>query len=349
MIAIRVDANEHIASGHLVRCLSIADALFSLGEEVVFYTSDEFAEQMIINHGFKVICLHNDWSNKESEIDPLRTELEKSRPRLLLIDSYQVTERYLKLLRQIVKLAYIDDLNAFDYPVDMVINYSIYAEDLDYPKNKDYILGMQYAPLRKQFDISDDTLDREIRERSQNKQILLTTGASDLYHTAGKIIDTILSEPKLDSYRIVVVKGKFWDDPAIISKAEQYMDRLTILENVENMAELMLQSTMAVSAGGSTLYELCACCVPTVTFASADNQFGNVKGFEHQGLMSYAGDARDTDEIGAEVAKRLLTYHDNDDIIQEVTNKMGTINCRAGAKRIAESFLRDGCDLKERR
>ena len=164
---------------------------FFVGKEVIFYTSDEFAEQTITKRGFKAIRLHYAWNDKESELDQLSRELEKTCPHLLLIDSYQVTEQYLKSLRQIVKLAYIDDLNAFDYPVDIVINYSIYAEDLDYPQNKVYLLGIQYA----------------------------------------------------------------------------------------------------------------------------DNQFGNVKGFDNRRLMDYAGDVRNTNEIGTEVTKRLLTYHEYNDII----------------------------------
>lgn len=136
MITIRVDANEYIASGHVMRCLSISDALFSLGEDVVFITADDNAKQIIDKRGFDAIVLNSDWNDKEGELDQLTSEIEQLAPDLLLIDSYQVTERYLTELHRKVKTAYIDDLNAFDYPVDIVINYSIYAEDLNYPKNK---------------------------------------------------------------------------------------------------------------------------------------------------------------------------------------------------------------------
>ena len=64
MIAIRVDANEQIASGHVMRCLSIADALQELGVETLFFTSDYYAEEIIEKRGFPAICLNNDWNDK---------------------------------------------------------------------------------------------------------------------------------------------------------------------------------------------------------------------------------------------------------------------------------------------
>lgn len=127
MIAIRVEANEYIASGHVMRCLSIADALFSLDEDVVFITADDNAKQVIDKRGFDAIILNSDWNDKEGELGSLIPEIEKLKPGILLIDSYQVTERYLTELHRKVKTAYIDDPNAFDYPTDIVINYSIYA------------------------------------------------------------------------------------------------------------------------------------------------------------------------------------------------------------------------------
>ena len=341
MIAIRVDANEHIASGHVMRCLSIAEALAELGVETLFFTSDYFAEEMIVKRGFGVVCLNNDWNDKDSELDQFVPLLQENHPDMLLVDSYQVTERYLTELHRIVKLAYIDDLNAFDYTVDIVINYSVYAEELDYPPGKTYLLGMEYAPLRKQFDISEEVIERAIQDRRKNKQILITTGAADPYGVAEKIVREILKQPDLDEYLIAVVKGKFWDANVFVrdnidALGDNASERVIIREKVENMAELMLASSMAVSAGGSTLYELCACCVPTITFSYADNQFGNVKGFEAKARMEYAGDARDTNIIGIEVTKRLLTYHNNNDIIKKIVDKMRGMNCRIGATHLAE-------------
>lgn len=343
MIVIRADANEHIASGHVMRCLSLADALFSLGQEIVFITSDDYAAKLVTDRDFKVICFNNDYNDKEGELDRIIAEIEKISPELILIDSYQVTADYLQTIRDNTgsKLAYIDDLNAFDYPVDIVINYSIYANDIDYPNNKTYLLGTQYVPLRKQFELSEDILNRSIIGRSDNRQILITTGAADPYHISGKIIRSILNEPLLSEYKLSVVRGRFWENDEILNEVSKYgKDRIRWYENVENMADLMLPATMAVSAGGSTLYELCACLVPTVTIACADNQLGNVNGFAERGIMQYAGDVRNNPDISENIVKILLSYHENNDIMDRMIGLMRRLSCGKGSLHLAEELVR---------
>ena len=323
-----------------MRCLSIADAISELGEDVIFFTSDDSAADLITNRGFKVVLINSKWDHKDEEVDDLIRKLKIYKPRILLVDSYQVTENYLKRLHDVARLAYIDDLDLFDYPVDIVINYSIYAENLDYPKNKEYLLGTEYAPLRKQFDLPDELIDKTLERRRVIKRILVTTGASDPYHAAEKIISGILNEPKLQDYRIAVVKGRYWDKFGKDSIKADQLNRVVFFENIENMAELMLNSTLAVSAGGSTLYELCACLVPTVTFSCADNQLGNVKGFSERKIMYYAGDVRISENCYAKIISKLIELNEKNYIYERNIKMLKEMNCSNGAMRIAEMLCR---------
>ncbi len=343
MIGIRVDANKHIATGHLMRCLSIADAFFSLHKEVVFFTSDDLAEEMIANYGFSVIRLKTEWNAKESELEQFEAELNHYPLDFLLIDSYQITVKYLKSLKKIVKIVYLDDLNTFDYPVDVVVNYSIYAEEISYPKGKRYLLGTQYTPLRQQFYISDEKLEGFMADRRFNKQIMITTGASDPYRIAINVVKEIMKEDRLRDYKIVVVRGRFWDVSAqdIYKCVNEKKGRgyVVVLENVENMAEIMLESTFAVSAGGSTLYELSACCVPTVTFSYVDNQLQNVESFCRKGIMEYVGDARVQSDICRLIVDKLILYVENEGVVREAESKMKGLQCRYGAINLAKELL----------
>lgn len=346
MIVIRADANENIASGHVMRCLSIADALFDLGEDIVFFTSDSAAEKVINSRGFKAIRLSADWNEKDRELKEFIAGLDRLNPDILLVDSYQVTDHYLRTLRGIVRLAYIDDLNAFDYPVDIVINYAIYAKELVYPQDKKYLLGIEYAPLRKQFALSESEIKKSIENQRMIKQVLLTAGATDPYHVTEDVIREMLERSELDGYKIAVIKGRFWSDDysnrvKALSLRPTIRGRIAIYEDIENMAEIMLESSIAVSAGGSTLYELCACCVPTITFSYADNQLGNVNGFARNGLMIYAGDARHTECLGKRIVDLILNNYLNNDILNESKKKMLTLDCRDGAKRLAYKLINE--------
>ncbi len=337
MIGIRVDANEKIASGHVMRCLSIADALFLYHARILFITSDSFAEELITARGYDVIRLQAFTDDKEGELKQLRKVIDANQIDILLVDSYQVTFDYLKELHEKTKLVYIDDLNSFDYPVDVVINYSIDAESVDYPPNKKYLLGTQYSPLRKQFDITKHEFEQAVLDRDKGKKILIMTGASDPYNTAEKVIREILNDSALHRYQLLVVKGRFWRSDFLDGYERE---SVSVLENVDNMAELMIKSSMAVSAAGSTLYELCACGVPTVFFTCADNQLGNAQGFIKKEIMEYAGDVRENENVGKTIVDKLLFYHANDNKAASDSKKMFALGCGKGSERIAEELMR---------
>lgn len=75
---------------------------------------------------------------------------------------------------------------------------------------------------------------------------------------------------------------------------EKYVDNnnVMLLKAVENIDVYMRNADIAISAGGTTLYELCACGTPTICYSFADNQLDNVKRFSSDDIMIYAGDVR---------------------------------------------------------
>ena len=90
MIVFRADANKEIATGHIMRCLSIADQLRKLGKEILFVVSDNYFSKKILERGYQVRCLYNDYKQKEKEVELLLDILQNMNAELLFIDSYQV-------------------------------------------------------------------------------------------------------------------------------------------------------------------------------------------------------------------------------------------------------------------
>lgn len=168
MYIIRADGNTAIGMGHVMRCLSIADAMKDRNIEPVFMTADNDCVSMIGDRGFEVCVLGTDYRDMESEL-PLIREFLKQRTKdvdassIILVDSYQVTSRYYEELRTMAKVACLEDMGQ-SYPVDLLINYNIYGPKLVYDNKITYatLLGTGYQPLRREFqqDIQYDINDK---------------------------------------------------------------------------------------------------------------------------------------------------------------------------------------------
>ena len=69
MVYIRTDANEKIATGHVMRCLTIAEEIIQLGEMVHFFVSDEESAILIHDRKYQVTVLHTKWDKVDSEYE----------------------------------------------------------------------------------------------------------------------------------------------------------------------------------------------------------------------------------------------------------------------------------------
>ncbi len=218
MIGIRCDANSIIASGHMMRCLTVAKEIVRQGHSVAFFVADEESEgafRSMAADSFKdspeavsVTVLGTRWQDMEGELSALGKELSAKNISVLLVDSYKVTVTYFEKLKELCRVAYFDDLKADIYPVDILINYSGFYEKLGY--EEDYkavtghdgeptrlLMGLNYAPLREQFyraggaDSNTSTCKSEGSQTDSKKDhisILLASGGADAF---GMLIGTL--------------------------------------------------------------------------------------------------------------------------------------------------------------
>lgn len=337
MLYIRADGNQIIGSGHIMRCLSIAKALRTIGEESVFITADNYPDELIHKHGFKSISLNSDWTNLDNESEMLVDLIHSKGIRKILIDSYYVTTKYMEEIQSKTPIVYIDDLEDMTYSVDMLINYSISADKnkyIDkYPSTK-ILIGTDFIPLREQFQGVKHIYKEEV------KDILLTTGGSDSYQVTGELIKHLKSNPHLKDKNLHVVVGAFNIYKEEVLYLSKEYTNIFIYQNIDAMAELMSRCDMAISAGGTTLYELCACKVPTVAFAFADNQMIGTKALHENGLLSYAGDVRINPKscilnILETVQAMSLNSCERKRMVEEMSKKVDGY----GATRIAKEIL----------
>ena len=109
MIVFRADGNPAIGSGHIMRCLSIAEAIRRRGGECAFITADSACGELIAA-GFDWRVLNTDYRRMDYELPALRRQLRSLHARKLVVDSYYVTEGYFEELSNDVPVVYLDDL-----------------------------------------------------------------------------------------------------------------------------------------------------------------------------------------------------------------------------------------------
>lgn len=329
MLYIRADMNQTIATGHMMRCLAIADAAGSLGEDTTFILADDQAAPLVTERGYTAIVPGTKWDSMDMELGAMQSLILSHKINLLLVDSYMVTEHYLRSLSRQTHVAYLDDLDTFRYPVQTLICYASYWKNHRYEErygDANLLLGPQYTPLREAFRHCGK---KEIR--GQVEHLLLLSGGADHFHVLGRLLERI----ERKKYRqIDVICGKYCSDYGQLCGKYRDSGNIRFHQAASDIENYMMQADMAISAGGTTLYELCACGTPTVSWSFADNQLKNVLQFEKDRIIDYAGDVREAD-IFCNIRNFLERYHDNREERQQRSNRMRELVDGKGAERIA--------------
>lgn len=347
ILYIRTDANPHIASGHVMRCLAIAGELRRKNVDVTFLTADSFAGERIRSQGYSHICLGSEWKHLEPELPKLERLIRGTDNSCILVDSYSATDAYLESLCRWAKVIYLDDMGQITCPVDMLINYNIYAEDMDYHalrgnNRTKLLLGTAYAPLREEF----QTVQPVYRDTVQ--RILITTGGTDPYNAAGRILQEIQERQVLQDMEWYVIAGNMNRHLAQLRSLAETSKRVHVLSDVKNMSKIMQNCDISVSACGSTMYELCACAVPAVTFTFADNQLPGAAGFHKKSVACNCGDIRDDiDGVIQRIVTELVELSENGKRRKRFYEQASKLVDGCGVKRIADEIQKLMSDVRQ--
>lgn len=296
MFIIRADGNSVIGMGHVMRCLSIADAVKAQGVEPVFVTACEECVSLIEQRGFRTRQLTTDYRDMLSELPQIKNIIEQEKgikKHVILVDSYQVSEAYYRELKELAYVACLEDMGQ-PYPVDLLINYNIYGEKLvsKYEEDTDnkpekMLLGIDYMPLRQEF-LKD--IDYTLRDNVTD--VMITTGGSDPFFAAKAFADAFLKDNVLQEKKIRyhIISGPFNSHATELKALYANHADVTVYENVKSMKEIMRQCDVVLTATGSTIYEVSALGVPMVVFYFAENQRQGAEEIEERTSVINCGD-----------------------------------------------------------
>ncbi len=344
---IRTEANRTTAMGHMMRCLSIADAAVRLGISVTFIVAEEGSAEIPEEKGFETIVLDTAFDNLESELPLMKEIIEDRAVNVLLVDSYFVTEKYLETLSTLTHVAYIDDLYEAVWPVQTIINYSVNASELPY--EKDYpgvqkLIGCGYMPLRPEYSLVTGAYGGTPvihTIKSSVKEILVTSGGSDENHFLLNFIKEAGKCGFLKGVRITVIAGRFNEDLRLMKEESAAMRNgpwIMVYDSIPTLRDAFLKTDIAISAGGTTLYEIAATGTPGICYTLADNQKKNAEGFYKGGYLEYAGDLRE-DGFYQKLMEKLESLMSNTYKRQEMSQKLRKLVDGRGAERIVEALF----------
>lgn len=294
-----VHGGEQIGMGHVTRTLALALAFQNMGYEVMFISKYFQGIERLKSMNFLVqsISSSNTMSGRFSYGD--KTELradEKEIERILnrnyqdfiCVDSYNVDIYHFEFLARFAKrLIYIDDINAFPYPVDVLLNGTASAADMGYCKVKEeelMLLGVSYNLTNPQYwNLPPRYVDREV------KNLLITTGFSDPFYMSLKLYDIVKKWKGFPHVNIHIISGGGYEKNLKRSIRFLVHEGVCVYESPQSLVNILQTCDIAITSGGSTIYELAACGVPSLVFIYADNQLPQVKALERMGLIINLG------------------------------------------------------------
>lgn len=297
-ITFRADASIQIGTGHVMRCLTLAEELKRQGHECLFICREHNGHlgELIAAKGFSLHLLpvgdeaeqassklnwnaHATWLGVtwQQDAEQIRAILSNQPVDWLVVDHYALDIGWEQQAAEIAaRIMVIDDLADREHQCNLLLDQTFGRSAADYralvPDNCELLCGSQYALLRPEFaELRPYSLQR--RQQPTLRQLLITMGGVDKNNVTGQVLEALRDSELPADCNIVVVMGATapWLE-AVKQQAETLPWPTEVKAGVNNMAQLMADSDLAIGAAGATSWERCCLGLPTVMMVLADNQ-----------------------------------------------------------------------------
>lgn len=336
-VVFRVDASTQVGSGHLMRCLTLAEELNQRGVATRFICGDHLGNlnDWIQGRGIAVTELTHA-SNFEAFTDAEQTiyALNTERPDWIVIDHYGLDIEWEQQIRPFVeRLMVIDDFTGRHHDCDVLLdqNYSVEGDQRYFglvPSTCRKLIGPAYALLRKEF----RALRKRINRGGELDNILVFFTAGDDRGETLKAMRGI--EMFAKAKRVDVVVGRA--NPHNL-QIQQKCEELHWGYHcqVEYMPSLIAQADLVVGAGGSSNWERCALGAPTIVSILADNQAPIADALDKAGAVTNLGWWNQLKSADYEAALSSMDVWR----LAHMSAKAMQIVDAAGAERVADALL----------
>lgn len=306
-IAFRVDASQEIGTGHVMRCLALADELKRRGAQIRFvsrHMPDHLEALLTLKgHEFKMVggnqgdavfddLPHASWlgSSQRSDAKATLQALSGRSWDWLVVDHYALDIRWESALRQMVKnILAFDDIADRLHDCDVLLDQNLHADMNDryadrVPTHCQLLLGPSYALLRPEF--------RKLREQTEPRggpirRVLVFFGGVDADDFTSRAIEALI-DIGIPDLQVDVVIGA--QHPRMVEIESECIRRGFVCHTqTDRMAELMAIADLAIGAGGTASWERCCLGLPAIIVSLADNQTDIATALNAAGGCVYIG------------------------------------------------------------
>lgn len=295
-VVFRVDASLVIGTGHVMRCLTLAESLTAQGDEVTFICREHAGHlfERIASKGFQLFVLppvisqiveleggeknsYAQWlgCSQQSDAEACRAVLERIQPDWLVVDHYALDQVWHRQLQGSYQaLMVIDDLADRNHRCQLLLDQTIGRKQSDYqhrvPSDCQCLLGTDYGLLRAEF---AQWRSEQICCNPEINRLLITLGGVDQQNMTCQVLDALQQCQRTQALEVVVVMGANAPHLNQVESLAQVMPYQTVVKvDVSNMAELIAQSDVVISAAGATVWEVACIGSPLMFVQTADNQ-----------------------------------------------------------------------------
>lgn len=315
-VLIRADAAVHIGSGHVMRCLTLADELRNRGAQVAFICRDFEGnlQKHIVSKGYQCFFLPHSESTCSIEGNEYAAWLGASQEEdaeatiricksfiaeygvidWLITDHYAIDKCWHRHLRPFVQgIMVVDDIANRPHDCDILLDQNLYdnAEERYagiVPSECRLLLGPEYALLRPEFREARDRLGTRLVRDGNVKRIMVFFGGSDPSNETTKAVHALQMLDRNDIEADIIV-GFANPHRAEIEELCAQVPNLHFHCQVPNMADFMCAADVTIGAGGSTTWERCCLGLPTIAVIIANNQAEMTETAARHGLQWNVG------------------------------------------------------------
>lgn len=340
ILLIRADANVAMGTGHVMRCLALAQTWQDAGGRAVFATADLLppVRERLRSEGLEVIAVEAELGSCD-DARYLAELADRCAAAWIVVDGYHFDADYQRDLKAAgLQVLFLDDNgHAGHYAADLVLNQNAHADESLYSDREPYtrlLLGPRYVLLRREFQAW-----REWKRviPPTGRKVLVSMGGSDPGNVTAAVIPALKSV-QVEGLEVVVVAGG--SNPHVESLEQAIRSsngRIRLLRDVVDMPELMAWADVMLAAAGTICWEICAMALPALLVVTASNQRAAARRLAASGATLTLDS--ETDNIETDSAHLLQNLLESQSLRQGLSSRARELVDMGGSARVV-SILR---------